>query len=387
MSWGRLIGSTAPTRVHAAAAAISVVFAYVVLLGALAPATAQASTFTAVAGQPVGPTVMVGTFVDGCIDFMTCAEVEPNVNAITWGDGTAATSPSTCDVNTDTPGSDCWLTETTCNPPVGCTFLVFAPGHVYNALGTYTVTGNWTDERTDNINNFLSTANVADAPLGSATGGSISVLTGQPIIDFTIATFAYGNPGDHSSEMSATINWGDGTPATSCGPASSEDPCVIEFASGVYSVIASHTYAKAGSYAPTVLITHLGGSQTQTQASVTVITPLGIAVTGISTSGPTLAVAIACQGSPGQSCAGALALTSTEHTRGRSVIAVSAAKRKPVKIVARAVSLGQRSFDLPVGSGTTLTLELTRPAESCCPSSTRSRSASRSPVSVRRRGR
>jgi hypothetical protein len=356
MSWGRLIRWTVATRGHAAIAAISAV-ACVVLLGALAPGAAEASTFSAVAGQSIGPTVMVGTFNEACIDAMACTELAPNVNMITWGDATGATSTPSCDIDTDTPGSDCWITGS-CDPPVGCTFSVFAPGHVYSEPGTYTVTGNWTDSDTHAINNFSSTADVADAPLGSDTGGSISVLTGQPISHFTIATFTYGNPGDHSAEMAATIDWGDGSAATSCGPASSGDPCVIAFASGVYSVIASHTYARAGSYAPTVLITHLGGSQTQTDARVTVITPLGLAVTGISTSGPTVAVAIACQGSPGQSCAGSLALTSTEHTHGRSVVAVTAAKRQPVKTVSRTVSLGQRSFDLPVGGGTTLTLEL-----------------------------
>jgi hypothetical protein len=330
------------------------------------PATAAA--FTVTEGQAVGPTVVVGTFNEGCLDAMTCSELNPSVETITWGDG-ASSTPSACNVNTDTTGSSCWIKET-CNPPSGCTFSLFAPGHVYAEEGTYTGSFFWNDPGGATLVTTPMTATVTAAALQNAAGRAISASAQQPFSG-TVATFTDVAPGDHSGDLSGTIDWADGTPPIACGPTSSGDPCAITFASGVYSVAAGHTYARAGTYSATIVINDRGGTQTETHATVNVAGPppappapppppgpLTASVAGISTSGPAATVIVACAGPAGQKCLGSVTLSVTEHKRGSTVVAVSAAKRPKVHTTTATVSVGHGSFAVAVGQRATVGVTL-----------------------------
>jgi hypothetical protein len=193
----------------------------------------------------VGSTVVLGSFSEARIDAMSCSTLSPEVEMITWGDGSTTTVTGNCDLNSNTPGSSCWLTAV-CNPPTGCTFSLFAPGHVYAEEGAYSGSFFWNDPNGATLQTTAITATVTDAPLGNATGGSITASQQQPFTGATVATFTDANPGDHSADMSGTIDWGDGTATATCGPASAGDPCVISYAAGVYSVIAGHTSPRPG---------------------------------------------------------------------------------------------------------------------------------------------
>ena len=117
---------------------------------------------------------------------------------------------------------------------------------------------------------------VADAGL-SATGTAVSAtegaaLTNVPLATLTDAAGTYSNP----SDLSATINWGDGTSTT---PAT-----LVEIGtSGVYAVEGSHTYAEYGSYTISVSYADEGGSTTTSSSTATVAdAPLTATATPVS---------------------------------------------------------------------------------------------------------
>ena len=83
---------------------------------------------------------------------------------------------------------------------------------------------------------------VADAPLtgsSTATAGGTAGTTGSSVLAGAIFTDA--NPGNHTGDFTATINWGDDGP-TSAGTIS------YDSSSGVYTVNGSHTYGKAETF-------------------------------------------------------------------------------------------------------------------------------------------
>jgi streptogramin lyase len=66
-----------------------------------------------------------------------------------------------------------------------------------------------------------------------------------------------------------------------------------------------------------------------TSAAVTVSPPLSGSLVGVSTSGATLSLTMSCQGAPGQSCTGPVALTSHVTTQAGKTVAVAATTAKP----------------------------------------------------------
>jgi hypothetical protein len=132
--------------------------------------------------------------------------------------------------------------------------------HVYNLVGDYTIAMNVSDAG-GSTTAIAANANVIVAPV-VVTGVPISATAGV-VFSGTVATF-YGSPNDTSpSDFQATIKWGDG--GTSSGVIatnpSSGDPFIVT---------GSHTYANAGYYAATVIVTSIEGGtgQAGTIASV-----------------------------------------------------------------------------------------------------------------------
>jgi hypothetical protein len=104
---------------------------------------------------------------------------------------------------------------------------------------------------------------VADAPL-QATLNPVQPAEGIPFTG-VVATLTDANPRATAGDFTATILWGDGTPA-SAG--------TVAAAGGGFQVTGSHTYAEAGPYMPRVLIADRGGS------AVFAAAPSGTAVPG-----------------------------------------------------------------------------------------------------------
>ncbi len=104
-----------------------------------------------------------------------------------------------------------------------------------------------------------STANVADAAL-SATGIDVNSTEG---ISFTgaVATLTDANLNSDISDLSATINWGDGH--SSAG-------VITSAGMNTYTVSGTNTYAEEGSYSISVSITDIGGSKTSAGSMSTV---------------------------------------------------------------------------------------------------------------------
>ncbi|HWB09164.1 MAG TPA: TIGR03118 family protein [Pirellulales bacterium] len=187
--------------------------------------TATALTIGAVEGNPFAG--RVASFEDANL-FSSASDFTATIN---WGDGTSTTAGT---VTMVAAGS----------------FLV-SGGHTYaeevnNLPVTVIVTDLGGSQAT-----ARSTAEVADAPL-SATPVTISATEGTQFAG-TVATFTDGNPSATTADFTATLDWGDGTTATT--------GTVSVNPTGGFIVVGSHTYIDEGSNVPIrITINDRGGS-------------------------------------------------------------------------------------------------------------------------------
>src|SRR5207247_2527904 len=86
--------------------------------------------------------------------------------------------------------------------------------HTYADEGSFTVTVDIADIGGASTSASLS-ATVADAALTATAGADISATEGASTGTVTVATFSDANPGDHTSDFTVTINWGDGSTTSS----------------------------------------------------------------------------------------------------------------------------------------------------------------------------
>ncbi len=113
------------------------------------------------------------------------------------------------------------------------------------------------------VNNF----SVADAALTDTSAPAIiQVPVGVSTGTVTVATFTDANPGNHATDFSANIHWGDGNTT----------PGTVSFSGGVYSVRGTHTYSTNNYDLITADVADIGG-QTLTgigkTAALVVLTP------------------------------------------------------------------------------------------------------------------
>jgi hypothetical protein len=158
--------------------------------------------------------------------------------AVGWGDG----SPASAGTISGPPGGPFTITGS----------------HTYSDEGSYTITVTITD--TDNPANTATvtdtdTATITDASL-TASGISPAPISGQsyggPVATFTDANAATSSTAD----FTATIDWGDGSPATAG---------TVTGSGGSYTVAGDHTYTGTGYFTITVHITDDGGSTADAQ--------------------------------------------------------------------------------------------------------------------------
>jgi cyclophilin family peptidyl-prolyl cis-trans isomerase len=128
----------------------------------------------------------------------------------------------------------------------------------YPRFGSYPFSVTIHDLTTGTVTTTSGTATVTDAPLSSQFTAS-STTAGTPTISGTIATVTDGNLQGLAADLSAMIDWGDGS--TTAGT-------IVPQSAGTFAVVGSKTYAAQGSYPVKVAITSLGGSTTSTQGTI-----------------------------------------------------------------------------------------------------------------------
>lgn len=138
------------------------------------------------------------------------------------------------------------------------TFAVKGNGS-YAKYGSYPISVTITDTVENLFANGTTTATVTDAPL---TGVFIAPARqpGAGQISGLIAEFTDTNSAGQASDLSASINWGDGT--TSAG--------TITSANGKFQVSGSRTYTALATFNVVVSLTSSGGSQASATGSIVV---------------------------------------------------------------------------------------------------------------------
>jgi hypothetical protein len=80
-----------------------------------------------------------------------------------------------------------------------------------------------------------------------------SIVEGREFDHLEVATFTDPSPGVHTPDQyAATIDWGDGSPATA--------GWILEDAAGVFHVSGTHTYAEEGTFVITIKVTTTGNT-------------------------------------------------------------------------------------------------------------------------------
>jgi hypothetical protein len=198
---------------------------------------------------------------------------------VDWGDNT--TPDNTFDVN-----ANIFIVQ------AGSTFLVEG-SHIYtkeSPVGGYTITTTIHHETAPDVVTSTLRAFVSD-PAVSATGGfTFSAVEGAlPNAPETVATFTDpagaellgSNPAP--GEYSATINWGDGSAATSG---------TISYSAGTFTVQGNHQYSQDGKYSISVLLQH-GAAPNVSVASTAVVSDPSVVLNG-----PALLSFAATEGTP-----------------------------------------------------------------------------------------
>jgi probable HAF family extracellular repeat protein len=191
-------------------------------------------TISAVEGQSTG-SVPVASFTDAD---QQAKEFFATVN---WGDGT----------NTD-------------NARVVAVNGVFevVDAHTYAEEGNYQVA---VTIRDDDGNSTSTTGSAAVADVG-AQGASVTATTALSTGLVQVATFTDPDAKDGATDFSATINWGDGSPAGT--------GTIVALQGGGFAVEGTHTYAQHGSYQVSATINDTAdGSTASTTSSATVSNP------------------------------------------------------------------------------------------------------------------
>jgi hypothetical protein len=150
-------------------------------------------------------------------------------------------------------------------------FTAKAPGtitpqnHTYGEEGVYTGTITVTDTADGQFDSKLFSVNVADADLTAGAPVALVAHTGVALpLATVVGTFTDSNLGapNADGDFLATIDWGDGSPATT--------GTVVATGPGAFSVEGGHTYAKPGAYTTNISVRDDGGETTLVTGSAAV---------------------------------------------------------------------------------------------------------------------
>jgi hypothetical protein len=219
-----------------------------IVLAALAlPASASAYPVTPISatqGAPIPSTTVVASFDDpGPVPIIICNASAYHAT-IDWGDGGG---PQAAAVSAVTPS-------------LTCRYLVRA-GHTYTAAGRYALTVNVTGG--GNPGSATGTATVAPAELTALSPVTISATAGQPF-DGVLGGFSDAFTGAPTSDFTATVNWGDGAPATA-------GTVTATSLQGTFVVEGTHSYATQGTRPLSVAVSAKGGGTTTLSGTAKVV--------------------------------------------------------------------------------------------------------------------
>ena len=204
---------------------------------------------TGVEGSSTG-TVLLGTFVDAnqaatVADFTTA----PGSVVVNWGDGSAPQTLAAGNL-------------TAIGTPNGVVWTINA-AHTYTEEGTYAYTVTVTDDG-GAATIVAGSAIIADAALTAGAATLLTPNTGVALPGTTVvATFTDANTFATTADYTTSIDWGDGSPASTGVVVATATP-------GVFDVEGGHTYAKPGVYTTLVTVHDDGGSQVVVTGSATV---------------------------------------------------------------------------------------------------------------------
>jgi predicted heme/steroid binding protein len=185
-----------------------------------------------------GTNLLLGAFTDSNTSLLV-SDFSATVN---WGDGTETMASV---ASTGAPGE-----------------FSLSGSHTYVEEGSY-MAGISIVSDSGASANVSDNVTVADAPLIDGTGVDFSVAAGV-VFNGEVGSFEDSNPSGTVADFSSTINWGDGTQATSGA---------VTAASGLFLVSGSHDYSLPGSYSVTVQAEDAGGSATSLVGAAEVTTP------------------------------------------------------------------------------------------------------------------
>jgi PKD repeat protein len=166
------------------------------------------------------------------LDVVGPAVAVPGINAVSidWGDGSGSSD--------GTVGADGTVTAS----------------HTYSDEGTYTITLTGSNvvvpeiSKKDTTYSGTNTVTIADAPLtGSPSDSSPFTATAGTVLTGVFGSVVDGNSGGPASDLSATIDWGDGSSSAatlSQGTSSAVARKVV--GSAGYNATGSHTYTTSG---------------------------------------------------------------------------------------------------------------------------------------------
>ncbi len=212
------------------------------------------NAITGVEGSSTG-TVLLGTFTDAN-QASTAADYTSGGGSVVvnWGDGSAPQTLAASNL-------------TSIGTPNGVVWTINA-AHTYTEEGTYAYTVTVTDVAGASTI-VAGSATIADARLTAGPATLLTPNTGVALPSSTVvATFTDANTFATTADFTATIDWGDGTPASTGVVVATATP-------GVFDVEGGHTYAKPGVDSTLVTVHDHGGSQVVVTGSATV-TDLGV---------------------------------------------------------------------------------------------------------------
>lgn len=131
-----------------------------------------------------------------------------------------------------------------------------AYAHLSNDTITVTILGAGGSSLTS-----TSAMTVTDASF-TASLASLTPTEGVALTNVKVGTISDANLLDSASDFRVSVNWGDGTAATVV--------TLVQTAPGLYDVLASHTFARAGGRTVTLIAQSVGGASQTTSSAITV---------------------------------------------------------------------------------------------------------------------
>jgi hypothetical protein len=142
------------------------------------------------------------------------------------------------------------------------TFAVLA-AHTYAEEGSYTLAAQILDDGGASISGSRAVT-VADARLNNLTLPNPNATAGHGTGTFTVATFHDLNVFAPATDFTAVVQWGDG------GTSTLTSVNIVSEGNGTFAVLASYTYAEAGTYTLSVTVDDVGGASVSASLKITV---------------------------------------------------------------------------------------------------------------------